>query len=296
MYAGRIVELGADARALRARPRTRTRAGCCRRSRISRAAASWSGSPGAAPSPGARPQRLLLRAALHLRDRRLPRRAAAGCARSRPSSRVRCLRAEEVRASAACPPGVLEEHVQQARVRRAPCSDPRATSSRGYGSVTVVHDINLAARAARVPRAGRRVGLGQDDAGALDRAACTATAPARSCCAGSRSRRSARGRPRESAAGDPVRLPEPLRLAQPAQDDRADRAPAAAASSAPPRAPRPTERVDRDARARLARRELRRPLPRPALGRRAPARRDRPRAGGRARRCWSATRSPRRST
>ena len=38
-----------------------------------------------------------------------------------------------------------------------------------------------------------------------------------------------------------------------------------------------------------------RPLPRPALGRRAPARRDRARAGRRAR-CSSATRSPRRST
>ena len=55
MYAGRIVELGPTERALPRRPPTRTRAGSSPPSRTSRAGARWSASPGRAPSPGNRP-------------------------------------------------------------------------------------------------------------------------------------------------------------------------------------------------------------------------------------------------
>ena len=276
MYAGRIVEVGPTAELfalgrapLHAPPRAGDPAPL-------RAAASCRH-----PGPGAVARRaaggLHVRAALHVRDRRVPgRRAAAARARA-PSLWVRCIRAEEVRASAVAP-------LRQARgARRASDAVGDAVLSldhvfAGYGAVTVVHDVDLQLAPHECLALVGESGSRQDDAGALDRR--PAPRPhGRIMLRGQPLAESARAPHARGAPGDPVRLPEPVRLAQPAQDDRRDRAPAARRLRRRERRRRRDAARDRDARARLARRELRRPLPRPALGRRAPARRDRPRAG-----------------
>ena len=140
MYAGRIVELGPTAElfATASHPYTR---------RLVQAIPHLSGRrelvgiPGRAPSPGARPAGLHVRAALHVRDRRLPRRGAAAARRSRPASSVRCIRAEEVRASVVSRSGRLEEPSRRSR-SATPCSRS-TTSSPATAPVTVVHDVNL---------------------------------------------------------------------------------------------------------------------------------------------------------
>ena len=104
--------------------------------------------------------------------------------------------------------------------------------------------------------------------------------------------RAARGGPQ----ANPVRVPEPVRVAEPPPDDRAD--PGASAAAVPARG-RDLARDDRLQGGRVPRAGRavgRRPTASPTSCRgRAPARRDRPRARGRPR-CWSATRSPRRWT
>ncbi len=142
----------------------------------------------------------------------------------------------------------------------------------------VRHQSRRASR--RVPGAGRRVGLGQDDACPLCRrsaqglhrrgeAARRLTAPLGAQALGA------------GAPADSIRVPEPVRLAQPEADGRPDdRAPAAAVLPA-----RPTQ--DRGARRRMPRARVAlgrggQPISRSAVWRRASARRDRSRAGGRA--------------
>jgi peptide/nickel transport system ATP-binding protein len=139
MYAGRIVELGATDELFASASHPYTR-------RLLQAIPHLSGRreligiPGRAPSPGARPQGCAFAPrCTYARD---ACRVELPPLRSlTPELSVRCLRAEEVRASVVSRSGVLEEHVQQARA-----DEPVLTLSNvfaGYGSVTVVHDVNL---------------------------------------------------------------------------------------------------------------------------------------------------------
>ena len=139
MYAGRIVELGPTAElfANASHPYTR---------RLVQAIPHLSGRrdlvgiPGRAPSPGARPSGCtfaprctFVKDACRAEEPRLRELA--------PQLWVRCIRAEEVRASAVSHSGRLEEHVAQDRMSDAVLSLDHVFA--GYGSATVVHDINL---------------------------------------------------------------------------------------------------------------------------------------------------------
>jgi len=139
MYAGRIVELGPTAElfANASHPYTR---------RLVQAIPHLSGRrdlvgiPGRAPSPGARPSGCtfaprctFVKDACRAEEPRLRELA--------PQLWVRCIRAEEVRASAVSRSGRLEEHVAQDRMSDAVLSLDHVFA--GYGSATVVHDINL---------------------------------------------------------------------------------------------------------------------------------------------------------
>ena len=129
--------------------------------------------------------------------------------------------------------------------------------------------------AAGMPRAGGRVRLRKDDArsmylGPAPRLHRRAETAWRAPCAGC-----ACPLPQD-AAGDPVRLSEPVRLLEPAQDRGSDRG---ATAQALLRLPASRDRGSRPRRARAGCDEpvRRRPLPRPALRRREAASRDRPR-------------------
>jgi peptide/nickel transport system ATP-binding protein len=139
MYAGRIVELGPTAElfANAAHPYTR---------RLVQAIPHLSGRrdlvgiPGRAPSPGARPSGCTF----------APRCSFVidACRSDEPRLRevaprlwVKCIRAEEVRASAVSRSDRLEEHVTQGAISDAVLSLDHVFA--GYGPVTVVHDINL---------------------------------------------------------------------------------------------------------------------------------------------------------
>jgi peptide/nickel transport system ATP-binding protein len=138
MYAGRIVELGPTAElfANASHPYTR---------RLVQAIPHLSGRrdlvgiPGRAPSPGARPSGCTF----------APRCTFAidACRPEEPALRkltpdlwVKCIRAEEVRTTPVSRSGGLEE-IAQERVSDAVLSLDHVFA--GYGSVTVVHDINL---------------------------------------------------------------------------------------------------------------------------------------------------------
>src|SRR5215212_7424209 len=131
-----------------------------------------------------------------------------------------------------------------------------------------------------MPRARRRVGLGQDDAGALRRRSAQGLHGHREPRRRAAGARGAEPHDRRAPA-DPVRLPEPLRVAEPpAYRGPGDRAPARALLPAPQRRRRARRPVPR------ARQPLwlrRRPLPGRAVGRRTPARGHRAGAGRRAR-------------
>jgi peptide/nickel transport system ATP-binding protein len=138
MYAGRIVELGPTAElfANASHPYTR---------RLVQAIPHLSGRrdlvgiPGRAPSPGARPSGCAF----------APRCTFAidACRAEEPALRkltpdlwVKCIRAEEVRTTPVSRSGGLEE-IAQERVSDAVLSLDHVFA--GYGSVTVVHDVNL---------------------------------------------------------------------------------------------------------------------------------------------------------
>ena len=261
------------------------------RSRTSPAARRWSASPAARPRratgrPAASSRRAAPCASRRVRARRCPT-AAAG--RRRPHRALH-------RAPRRCAPGPAgvgaRRRPRRCRRRRAGARAPRRRRRlrRPHG------------RPRRRTSRWRRASAWRSSA---SRARARRRSPARSractsnwtgeillrgdAARGELARPAARG-----AARDPVHLPEPVRLAQPAPDDRPDRAPAARAVRRRRQGRDAAGR--RDARARRAHRRLRRPLSRPAVRRRAPARRDRPGAGLRSRPCWSATRSRRRST
>ena len=139
MYAGRIVELGPTSElfANASHPYTR---------RLVQAIPHLSGRreligiPGRAPSPGARPAGCSF----------APRCTFAidKCRETEPQLRelapslwVKCIRAEEVRASAVARSGRLEEHVAREAISDAVLSLDHVFA--GYGAATVVHDINL---------------------------------------------------------------------------------------------------------------------------------------------------------
>jgi peptide/nickel transport system ATP-binding protein len=139
MYAGRIVELGPTAElfANASHPYTR---------RLVQAIPHLSGRrdlvgiPGRAPSPGARPSGCTF----------APRCTFAinACSADEPRLRelapnlwVKCIRAEDVRASAVSRSGRLEEQVAQDSISDAVLSLDHVFA--GYGPITVVHDINL---------------------------------------------------------------------------------------------------------------------------------------------------------
>ena len=138
MYAGRIVELGPTAElfANASHPYTR---------RLVQAIPHLSGRrdlvgiPGRAPSPGARPSGCTF----------APRCTFAidACRAEEPPLRkltpdlwVKCIRAEEVRTTPVSRSGRLEE-IAQERISDAVLSLDHVFA--GYGSVTVVHDVNL---------------------------------------------------------------------------------------------------------------------------------------------------------
>jgi peptide/nickel transport system ATP-binding protein len=138
MYAGRIVELGPTAElfANASHPYTR---------RLVQAIPHLSGRvdlvgiPGRAPSPGARPNGCTFAPRCTF--------VTDACRAEEPALRklapdlwVKCIRAEEVRASAVSRSGRLEEHVQD-EVRDGVLTLDHVFA--GYGAITVVHDINL---------------------------------------------------------------------------------------------------------------------------------------------------------
>ena len=236
MYAGRIVELGATSRALR-RPPAPVHAQAAAGHPAPLGPARADRHPGRAPSPGAPPAGLRVRAALHLRDRRLPRRAARRCASSTPELWV-ALHPRRGGAASVVTRVRRPRSTSSRRRRRAPCSRsttsspataPRPSCTTSTSQLAPHECLALVGESGsgKTTLARSIAGLHRDRSGA-DPAARRA---ARASCA---------RRARASAAGDPVRLPEPVRLAQPAQDDRPDRAPAARRASARRRAPRPT--------------------------------------------------------
>ena len=138
MYAGRIVELGPTAElfANASHPYTR---------RLVQAIPHLSGRrdlvgiPGRAPSPGARPSGCsfaprctFVLDACRAEEPRLRELA--------PGLQVKCIRAEEVQASAVSLSGRLEEHIEQ-DAGDAVLSLEHVFA--GYGATTVVHDVNL---------------------------------------------------------------------------------------------------------------------------------------------------------
>ena len=165
MYAGRIVELGPTAElfANASHPYTR---------RLVQAIPHLSGRrdlvgiPGRAPSPGARPARLHVRAALHASCSTPAAPRSRALRELAPDLWVKCIRAEEVRTTPVSRSGGLEEIAQDARQRRRALARPRVRGLRpGHGRAR----HQPAGRPARVPRPGRRVRIGQDHAGPLDR-------------------------------------------------------------------------------------------------------------------------------
>jgi peptide/nickel transport system ATP-binding protein len=139
MYAGRIVELGPTAELFASASHPYTR-------RLVQAIPHLSGRrdlvgiPGRAPSPGARPSGCTFAPrctfvldTCRAEDPRLRKLS--------PGLWVKCIRAEEVRASAVSRSDRLEEHVAQQDVLDAVLSLDHVFA--GYGATTVVHDINL---------------------------------------------------------------------------------------------------------------------------------------------------------
>ena len=106
------------------------------------------------------------------------RRAARSCSTPAAPRSRRCASSRPASGSSASAPRRCGRAPSRARAGSRSTSQQERVSDAvlsldhvfaGYGPVTVVHDVNLQARAARVPRAGRRVRVGQDHAGPLDR-------------------------------------------------------------------------------------------------------------------------------
>ena len=285
MYAGRIVEEG-PTRDLRQRPPPYTR-------HLIAAAPDISGDQRdrRAPGPGPVARQAAGRAARSRFGASSPPTGATTPSRrghrSRSSHTVRCYPRRRSRRPR------RRSRIVRSRRLAADAALSSAHVKASYSRHEVVHDVELRCRSRRVRGAGRRVRIGQDHRVALDRRPASRVDrrdPARRQPL-ARSRARPPGGP---ATRDPVRLPEPVQLAQPAPTDRrlggpAARASAASAGDARRLVGEMLERVSLTA-------ALRRALSRSALRRRAAARRHRPGAGQSGRRCSSVTRSRRPST
>ena len=279
MYAGRIVELGPSRGAV-PRRRAPVHAAADRRDPAPRPGGRAAGRhprPGAVAGPAARG--LLLRAALH--------RGRATSARPRcPTLRIVERRP---RASAASGP---RRCWRQARARRpadAPAeagSDPSARARRSQAVNAALrrpHGACTTSTSTLAPRECLAL-VGESGSGKTTLARSIAGPAPRArrrdpAATASRWRAGSRARAARGPPIDPVRLPEPVRLAQPAPHGRPDRR-ASRCELFGTASGREADRAGRrDARTGVADRGLRRPLPRPALRRRAPAGRDRPGAG-----------------
>ena len=213
----------ADRDAVPAKRGIRTRAGSSRRSRSCPGVHALVGITGDGASSGPAPVRLLLRAALHLRATR----AVPPSPPLEPVAEehvVRCIRHAVVLADARRRPAWRRCRARD-RGRRSAGRRPRRLRlvRRPAGAVRRRSGDQAARVLALVGESGSGkttlarciAGLHADYTGAISLR--RATAAARRACPR-----------RRHASGDPVRLPEPLQLAQPAQDDRADHRPAAA--------------------------------------------------------------------
>ena len=223
MYAGRIVELGPSEDLFRTAAHPYTR-------RLVAAVPHLDGrrDAGRHPRPGAVAGSAAARAARSRPAAPWSRSAAEprcpSCARRQSSHSARCCQRRK---------GARAGRVRARHCRRPPCTTRPSRCSRwstfraGYiGSRSSTTSTSRSRRrsasrswASRAP--ARRRSHARSSA-------CTASAAARSCCGARRSRRPP-GHGRATCAGDPVRVPEPVRLAQPAPHDRPDRAPAARA-------------------------------------------------------------------
>ena len=214
---------------------------------------------------------------------RAARRRRAGARRLRVRAPLRAARS--TRATATFPPtdasrrpapvrclrGAARRSARRPRRRRG-SSAADATTSRcsvrgvdaGYSGLTVVHDVDL-----DVARGECLALVGESGSGKTTLARSIGGSAPRvdrrdRCSTASHSPGRPAQRPTAQRLADPVRVPEPVQLAQPAPDGRRDRR--AAATSLRRRAPRtPTSGRRRDARAGVAHVGVRASLPRPAL-------------------------------
>ena len=268
MYAGRIVEVGPTAElfAHAAHPYTRR---LVQAIPTSRAAASSSGSPAG-------------------RRRRARARRAARSRRAASSRSTRAAPSEPPLREVA--PGLWVECFRAAEVRRAPSraragststSSGRHRATRCSRSTTSARPTARPGRArrhlqlepARVPRAGRRVGLRQDHARALDRWPAPRVDRADLAARAAARRQRARAARARRAQAIQYVFQNPYGSLNPRKTvGQIVRQPLGVFGTATARGRRRVgemlERVSLTA-------ELRRPLPRPALRRRAPARRHR---------------------
>ena len=238
MYAGRIVELGPTGRAVRiglasvhapARAGDPAPLGPARADRHPRARAVARRAA----------DRLRVRAALHVRRSTRAAATSRPCATLAPRLRVRV----HPRRGGAHERRHALRPARRARRAAATVARRRARArpacSRATARVTVVHDVNLQlapheclalvgeSGSGKTTLARSIAGLHRDRSGLIS-------------LRGRPLAESARARHARGAAVHPVRLPEPVRLAQPAQDDRPDRAPAARRVRDARPAPRPT--------------------------------------------------------
>ncbi len=198
-----------------------------------------------------------------------------------PGHAVRCIRCHEI-APAPAPASVRRARASEAPLRPLlEVSGLEARYRSGRAAWPAVRDVVVHDRGGPLRRAGRRVGQRQDDDRSLHRGT------ARALGGPGRLRRPAAGRrctfaTARGAPADPDRVPEPVRVAQPAPPRRrVDRA--AAARAAASLAARRRAGGGGPARAGAPAEAARSPLPDRALRRRAPARRDRARPRGEAR-------------
>ena len=272
LYGGRLAEVGPTGTLFRlsAHPYTR---------RLVEAIPELSGAhalvgiPGTAPRPGHRPPGCFFAPRCPYAEDQCT--AAAPPLETIASDHVvRCFRHEEVMRDAVA--------VRPAATARAEIEDEDALVTvrevdAWYGIRHVVHDVELVIR----PRECLAL-VGESGSGKTTLARCIAglhTAYSGEIAyRGQPLEPGSRARDADGSTRDPVRLPEPVQLAQPSEDDRADRRPAARSSSSRSRRTEAQRRIREALESRPALDARARSVPASAVGRRAPARSDRPRA------------------